>query len=62
MEKIILKIGDNVELWNGSFGEVVGLESPMITIINPNTYPQTFHKVNIKTINGVYYDGRDVSF
>ena len=62
MRKIILKIGDNVELWNGSFGEVVGLESPMITITNPNTYPQTFHKMNIKTINGVEYDGRDVSF
>lgn len=62
MSEIILKKGDNVELWNGSFGEVIELCNPMITITNPNTYPQTFHKMNIKTINGIEYDGRDVSF
>lgn len=62
MSKTTLKIDDIVKLWNGSFGNVIGLEHPMITITNPNTYPQTFHKMNIKTINGVEYDGRDVYF
>lgn len=62
MEKLELKIGDNVELWNGSTGEVIGLEFPVITIHNKNSYPQEFHRVNIKYVNGILIDGCDVVF
>jgi len=57
MEKHILKIGDDIELWNGSTGEITELEFPNITISHKDTYPQTFHRMNIKRVNGVVYDG-----
>lgn len=62
MKKLELKIGDKVELWNGSFSEVSELNSPNVTLTNPNTYTQTYHKMNIKKVNGVDVDGRDVVF
>ena len=45
MEKLELKIGDKVELWNGSKGEVTILNFPNITILNKNTYSQVFHRI-----------------
>jgi hypothetical protein len=62
MEKIELKIGDKVELWNGSKGEVTILNFPNITILNKNTYSQVFHRMDIKFVNGILVDGRDVVF
>jgi hypothetical protein len=62
MEKIELKIGDKVELWNGTTGEVTELEFPAITIQNKNSYPQEFHRMNLKFVNGKLVDGRDVVF
>ena len=62
MEKLELKIGDNVKLWNGSKGEVTILNFPNITILNKNTYSQVFHRMNIKYVNGVLVDGCDVVF
>ena len=62
MEKLELKIGDKVELWNGSKGEVTILNFPNITILNKNTYSQVFHRMNIKYVNGILVDGRDVVF
>jgi len=62
MTKLELKIGDKVELWNGSKGEVTILNFPNITILNKHTYSQVSHIMNIKYINGVEVDGRDVVF
>ena len=62
MEKLELKIGDKVELWNGSKGEVTILNFPNITILNKNTYSQVFHRMNVKYVNGILVDGRDVVF
>ena len=62
MEKIELKIGDKVELWNGSKGEVTILNFPNITILNTNTYSQVFHRMDIKFVNGVLVNGVDVVF
>jgi hypothetical protein len=62
MDKLELKIGDKVELWNGSKGEVTILNFPNITILNKNTYSQVFHRMNIKYVNGILIDGRDVIF
>jgi len=54
MENILLKIGDTVELYNGTIGSITALniETYEIEISNPNSYPQWFHKMNIKTLNG----------
>ena len=62
MKQINLKIGDKVELWNGTTGEVFGLEFPMITISNPNSFTQKFHLMNLKFVNGMSVDGMDVIF
>lgn len=62
MKKIELKIGDKVELWNGTIGEVIGFEFPTITIQNKNSYPQEFHRMNLKFVNGQLVDGLDVVF
>ena len=62
MKKIELKISDKVELWNGSKGEVTILNFPNITILNKNTYSQVFHRMDIKSVNGVLVDDCDVVF
>jgi hypothetical protein len=62
MKKIELKIGDKVELWNGSKGEITILNFPNITILNKNTYSQVFHRMDIKVVNGLLVDGCDVVF
>ena len=62
MKKIELKIGDKVELWNGSNGEITILNFPKITILNPKTYSQVFHIMDVKLINGILVDGCDVVF
>ena len=62
MKKIELKIGDKVELWNGSKGEITILNFPKITILNTNTYSQVFHIMDVKLINGILVDGCDVVF
>ena len=53
---------DKVELWNGSKGEVTILNFPNITILNKNTYSQVFHRMDIKSVNGVLVDDCDVVF
>ena len=62
MKKIELKISDKVELWNGSKGEVTILNCPNIILLNKNTYLQVFHRMDIKSVNGVLVDDCDVVF
>lgn len=62
MSKIQLKIGDKVELWSGTKGEVTILNFHNLTILNENTYSQTFHKISIRIINGILVDSFDVVF
>lgn len=57
-----LKIGDNVEMWNGSRGNVSGLNYPMITISSENSYPQELHLMNLKFINNELVDNIEVIF
>ena len=55
MKTIKLKIGDSVELFNGTKGHIsdVNHGTALIEISNKNSYPQWFHMVNVKLLNGV---------
>ena len=46
-----LKIGDDVELFNGTKGKITKKEFPTIEIDSENSFPQVFHWLNIKTVN-----------
>lgn len=54
MKTILLNIGDEVELWNGTKGSIIALnlETYEVNISSPLSYPQWFHKMNIKMLNG----------
>ena len=54
MKTILLNIGDEVELWNGTKGSIIALnlETYEVNISSPVSYPQWVHKMNIKILNG----------
>ena len=54
MKTILLNIGDEVELWNGTKGSIIALnlETYEVNISSPVSYPQWFHKMSIKILNG----------
>lgn len=56
MNKIKLKIGDKIETWNGSKGEVSELNFPNISLTNSSSFTQEFHIMNIKFVNGKLID------
>jgi hypothetical protein len=62
MKEILLKINDTVELHNGTTGIITSLDltSYEVKISNVNSYPQWFHKINIKTLNGKEVDSQNL--
>lgn len=56
--KILLKIGDEVELWNGTKGKIIYLdkENYEINISLFKSYSEWFHKMNIKLLNNKEVD------
>lgn len=61
MDKLELKIGDFVEMWNGSRGNVTKLKFPILEIEYQGS-KEEIHRVNIKKVNDLLIDGRDVIF
>lgn len=61
MDKLELKIDDFVEMWNGSRGNVTKLKFPILEIEYQGT-KEEIHRVNIKKVNDLLIDGRDVIF
>ena len=57
MKNVEIKIGDNVELFNGTKGTVSSLEWPMVVLSSSISYTQSFHKANIEKVNDVICDG-----
>jgi len=55
IKKIIIKIGDNVELFNGTFGVVSDIDygTYKIKISGEHKYPIWFHILNIHYLNGI---------
>lgn len=55
MKTIKLKLGDSVELFNGTKGVItkINYENCNVEITGLCDYPQEFHKVNIKIINEI---------
>ena len=62
MKTILLNIGDEVELWNGTKGTIIALnlETYEVNISSPVSYPQWFQKMNIKILNGKEVYGQDL--
>lgn len=54
MRKIKIKIGDNVALFNGTFGTVsnMDLATYQIEISGEHMYSTWSHILNVKTLNG----------
>ena len=61
MDKLELKIDDFVEMWNGSRGNVTKLKFPILEIEYQGR-KEEIHRVNIKKVNDLLIDGRDVIF
>ncbi len=61
MDKLELKVGDFVEMWNGSRGNVTKLKFPILEIEYQGS-KEEIHRVNIKKVNDLLIDGRDVIF
>ncbi len=61
MDKLELKIDDFVEMWNGSRGNVTKLKFPILEIEYQGS-KEEIHRVNIKRVNDLLIDGRDVIF
>ena len=61
MDKLELKIDDFVEMWNGSRGNVTKLKFPILEI-EYQGIKEEIHRVNIKKVNDLLIDGRDVIF
>lgn len=61
MDKLELKIDDFVEMWNGSRGNVTKLKFPILEIEYQGN-KEEIHRVNIKRVNDLLIDGRDVIF
>lgn len=61
MDKLELKINDFVEMWNGSRGNVTKLKFPILEIEYQGS-KEEIHRVNIKKVNDLLIDGRDVIF
>lgn len=61
MDKLELKIDDFVEMWNGSRGNVTKLKFPILEIEYQGS-KEEIHRVNIKKVNDLLIDGRDVIF
>ena len=61
MDKLELKIGDFIEMWNGSRGNVTKLKFPILEIEYQGS-KEEIHRVNIKRVNDLLIDGRDVIF
>ena len=62
MKEITLKIGDKVRLYNGTFGTISDVDyvSYQIEISGEHKYPEWFHILNVKYVNGIDCE-RDVA-
>lgn len=58
----MIKIGDFVELYNGTKGNVLDINKSNMNLLVQAGYDMWFHIQNVEKVNGVLIDSDDLTF